>query len=57
MSYSIKLSIKALLDLEDISNYINDYSKNVSKKFVKFLTDKINIELSVTPHMYREYFE
>ena len=57
MSYSIELSIKALLDLEDISSYINDYSKNVSKKFIKFLTDKIETELSITPYMYREYFE
>ena len=57
MSYCIKLSIKALSDLEDISNYINDYSKSVSKKFVNFLTEKIELELSSTPYMYREYFE
>ena len=57
MSYSIELSIKALSDLEDISNYINDYSKSVSKKFVNFLTEKIELELSFTPYMYREYFE
>jgi plasmid stabilization system protein ParE len=55
MSYSIKYLDEAKIDLKDIVIYISDYNNSVAKKFIKFLTDKIERELSITPHMYREY--
>jgi len=55
MNYSIKYLDEAKIDLRDIVIYIWDYSISVAQKIVKFLTDKIDRELSITPHMYREY--
>lgn len=57
MSYSIRYLDEAKIDLLEIKDYISDYNNSISETFIVFLVNKINIELSVTPHMYREYFE
>ena len=56
-SYIVEFLDEAKFDIAEISDYISDYSKKTSIKFINFLIDKINVELSSTPYMYREYFE
>ncbi len=57
MSYSIKYLDEAKIDLSEIKDYISDYNKSISETFIVLLVGKIEIELSVTPHMYRKYFK